>query len=276
VSHKTPTQISDDDLMALAHLSLRAGREIMHIYADGIDVELKADKSPLTKADLASHKIITDGISERFVHIPLISEEDNKSHLELEGFEGAFFLIDPLDGTKEFINRRPDFTVNIALIENRAPRYGIIYAPVRQALYIGDVVRGRCLYHQGALPPTLSEFQTLFVHTPQDPLKAVASFSHNSFETDAYLEHLGVKDRLNIGSSLKFCLLAQGLADVYPRLSPTMEWDTAAGDAILRAAGGKVVDRQGQALLYAKPRFYNPEFFALGALDFITPKAVNA
>jgi 3'(2'), 5'-bisphosphate nucleotidase len=268
--------------MALAHLSLSAGREIMRIYADVIEVELKSDQSPLTKADTASHRVITAGISERFLHIPLISEEDNQfskegmAHAELEGFEGAFFLIDPLDGTKEFMHRRPDFTVNIALIENWTPRYGLVYAPMREALYIGDVAKGRCLYHQGDLPKKLSDFQTLSVHKSEAPLKAVASFSHNSETTDAYLAQLGIKDRLNIGSSLKFCLLAQGLADVYPRLSPTMEWDTAAGDAILRAAGGKVVDRQGQALLYAKPRFYNPEFFALGALDFITPKAVNA
>jgi 3'(2'), 5'-bisphosphate nucleotidase len=273
---QTAPVLSDSDLHTLGALSLKAGAAILEIYAQDFDVAFKGDESPVTAADLAANAILTEGLDAQFGHIPLISEEDGQAHKDLEGFEGAFFLIDPLDGTKEFVGRRPDFTVNIALIYNRKPLYGLIYAPVRKALYIGDVAQGRAWYHEGddadALPP-LAAFTPLRIRkAPETGLGAVSSKSHSSPSTDAWLEQMGSTERLSIGSSLKFCLVAQGDADIYPRFGPTMEWDTGAGDAILRAAGGRVLDHDGFDLTYAKPGFRNPEFFALGDAAFVAPQ----
>jgi 3'(2'), 5'-bisphosphate nucleotidase len=272
---QSPPVLSDVDLHALGALCLRAGAAILEVYAQDFAVEFKGDESPVTAADLAANAILTELLSTRFGHIALISEEDGQAHKDLEGFDGAFFLIDPLDGTKEFVNRRPDFTVNIALIYNHAPLYGLIYAPVRKALYIGDVTQGRAWYHEGddadALP-ALTDFKPLHIRkAPETGPSAVSSRTHGSFRTDSWLERMGATETLNIGSSLKFCLVAQGDADIYPRLGPTMEWDTGAGDAILRAAGGRVLDREGRDLSYAKPGFRNPEFFALGDAVFLAP-----
>lgn len=269
----TSVILSESDLLALGQLAIRAGAEIMRVYEGEFDVQIKGDESPLTKADLASHAVIADGLARDFGHIPVVSEEDADSHDAPEGETGPFFLVDPLDGTKEFINRRPDFTVNIALLENQRPTYGIIYAPVRKALYIGDVVAGLAYRieaeHLDGL--TLADFTPLKVRSAPQSLAAVCSLSHNSPETEAYLDLYGVAERVAIGSSLKFCLVAEGKADLYPRLGPTMEWDTAAGDAILTAAGGKVLSRDGAPLTYAKPRFFNPEFFAQGDVAFKVP-----
>jgi 3'(2'), 5'-bisphosphate nucleotidase len=267
------TILSETDLLRLGQLAIDAGAEIMRVYEGEFDVQIKGDQSPLTQADLASHAVIADGLARDFGHIPVVSEEDADSHNAPEGETGPFFLVDPLDGTKEFINRRPDFTVNIALIENQRPTYGIIYAPVRKVLYIGDVAAG-VTYRIDADSLdglTLADFTRLKVRIAPQSLAAVCSLSHNSPETEAYLDLYGVAERVAIGSSLKFCLVAEGQADLYPRLGPTMEWDTAAGDAILTAAGGKVLSRDGAPLTYAKPRFFNPEFFAQGDVAFKVP-----
>ncbi|GGZ21421.1 3'(2'),5'-bisphosphate nucleotidase CysQ [Asticcacaulis endophyticus] len=268
------TILSESDLLRLGQLAIDAGAEIMRVYEGEFDVQIKGDQSPLTQADLASHAVIADGLARDFGHIPVVSEEDADSHNAPEGETGPFFLVDPLDGTKEFINRRPDFTVNIALIEQQRPTYGIIYAPVRKALYIGDVVSGKAhvLETEGLSGDiSFANFKALTVRKAPDALAAVCSLSHNSPETEAYLDLYGVAERVAIGSSLKFCLVAEGQADLYPRLGPTMEWDTAAGDAILTAAGGKVLSRDGAPLIYAKPRFFNPEFFAQGDVAFKVP-----
>ncbi|WAC47600.1 3'(2'),5'-bisphosphate nucleotidase CysQ [Asticcacaulis sp. SL142] len=267
------TILSETDLLRLGQLAIDAGAEIMRIYEGEFDVQIKGDQSPLTQADLASHAVIAEGLAQDFGHIPVVSEEDTDSHNAPEGETGSFFLVDPLDGTKEFINRRPDFTVNIALIQNQRPKYGIIYAPVRKALYIGDVVSGLAYRIEAERLDglTLADFAPLKVRAAPQSLAAVCSLSHNSPETEAYLDLYGVSERVAIGSSLKFCLVAEGQADLYPRLGPTMEWDTAAGDAILTAAGGKVLSRDGAPLIYAKPRFFNPEFFAQGDVAFKVP-----
>lgn len=271
-NHLNPVHFTDDDLLYLAKLSQQAGAEILRIQKLGFDVSYKNDESPLTLADLAAHTIITDGLNQRFADIAIVSEEDGEDHSALEATDALSFLVDPLDGTKEFINNRDSFTVNIALIENRAPVYGIIYAPARKALFVGDAKTKRAFAYKGDCINNFDDLEPIHISPmPHTSPRCVSSFSHTNIDTQNYLAQIGAGERLSIGSSLKFCLVAQGLADVYPRLGPTMEWDTAAGDAILRAAGGRVVDRQGQPLLYAKTRFYNLEFFALGDIDFTPP-----
>jgi 3'(2'), 5'-bisphosphate nucleotidase len=177
----------------------------------------------------------------------------------------AFFLVDPLDGTKEFIKRGTDFTVNIGLIEKGIPTMGAVYAPALATLYWGDSVFKQAW--RAAQPPhgARGPAEPISVRTPRQPPCAVASKSHNTPATEAWLTDAGVIDRVSIGSSLKFVLVASGDADVYPRPAPTMEWDTAAGDAVLRAAGGRVFDLDGRPLLYGKERFFNPGFVATGA-----------
>ena len=175
--------------------------------------------------------------------------------------------MDPLDGTKEFIQRGTDFTVNIGLIEHGLPTMGVVYAPARSTLYWGDSARAR----PGSRPilphGVRGAAQRIRVRKPPVPPWAVASKSHNTPETEAWLAHAGSTERVSIGSSLKFVLVASGEADVYPRPAPTMEWDTAAGDAVLRAAGGRVFDLDGRPLLYGKERFFNPGFVATGSYE---------
>jgi 3'(2'), 5'-bisphosphate nucleotidase len=178
-----------------------------------------------------------------------------------------FFLVDPLDGTKEFIKRGTDFTVNIGLIENGLPTMGAVYAPARSTLYWGDSVSREAWRAQQPPHGVRGDAQRISVRSPLSPPWAVASKSHNTPETEAWLNGAGVKHRVSIGSSLKFVLVASGDADVYPRPAPTMEWDTAAGDAVLRAAGGRVLDLDGKPLLYGKPRFFNPGFIATGPYE---------
>jgi 3'(2'), 5'-bisphosphate nucleotidase len=230
-------------------------------------VEYKSDLSPVTEADKAAELVILAALRAAAPGIPIVAEEEAAAGRVPDVGEGAFFLVDPLDGTKEFIKRGTDFTVNIGLIENRMPTMGAVYAPARGTLYWGDCAAGEAW--RAAQPPhgPRGTAEAITVREPKVPPRAVASKSHNTPETEAWLADAGVTHRVSIGSSLKFVLVASGDADVYPRPAPTMEWDTAAGDAVLRAAGGSVFDLDGRPLAYGKERFFNPGFVATGSYE---------
>lgn len=246
----------------MVDLALRAGRAIMEVYDAGpVDVHAKADQSPVTAADLAADEIIRTGLADAFPDIPAVTEEAAESHA-LSGSD-RFFLVDPLDGTKEFIHRRGDFTVNIALIEGGTPVAGCVYAPARGRLFVtgasGPVewaVEGFALAGQP---------KPLKVAEPDNcALRVVASKSHRDKATDDLIAKYQVAAFKSAGSSLKFCLVAAGEADFYPRLGRTMEWDTAAGHAVLAAAGGVVLRFEDQTpLRYGKPGWDNPFFLAM-------------
>lgn len=253
-------------LARLIDITSRAGDLVWDHFVGECGHELKGDQSPVTAADRDGEAIILAGLARVAPHIPVVAEEQASLGI-LPETGSVFFLVDPLDGTKEFINRGTDFTVNIGLIENGSPTMGVVYAPARDRLYWGDVVtQSACTAER----PPHGEAQAATAITvsvcPPFP-RAVASKSHNTPETEAWLGAVGAVERVAIGSSLKFVLVACGEADVYPRPAPTMEWDTAAGDAILRAAGGRVLDLDGDPLLYGKARFFNPGFVATGPLE---------
>jgi 3'(2'), 5'-bisphosphate nucleotidase len=254
-------------LLAVAHA---AGQSAHEIYRGGFAVEHKADSTPVTAADRASEAIILEQLERIAPAIPVIAEEAMAAG-RLPQVREEFFLVDPLDGTKEFIHRRGEFTVNIALIRRHLPVLGVVYAPVGGMLYAGHVASAhayRCSYPVDAATP--GERERLHVRAvPREGVTAVVSRSHSTPETDAYLRHYTVSRRVSIGSSLKFCLVAAGEADLYPRLGPTMEWDTAAGHAVLAAAGGRVVGPGGEALRYGKPQFRNSFFVASGPLALV-------
>jgi 3'(2'), 5'-bisphosphate nucleotidase len=222
---------------------------------------LKSDDSPVTAADKQADKIISKGLKKYFPEIPIITEEQVESHsLNAQ----VFFIVDPLDGTKEFIKRRGDFTVNIALVCDGKPIRGIVYAPGRNRLFYTNS-NGKAVEEKGhfsVLKMGLVEnIQTAF--SDNTALKVVASKSHRDAQTDKYISKYNCEQIVSAGSSLKFCLLAAGEADLYPRFGPTMEWDTAAGHAILTAAGGIVVQAQNkQRLKYGKQGYKNPFFIA--------------
>ena len=238
-------------------LAREAGAEIMRVYATDFEARAKDDESPVTEADLAADKVIVAGLRHSFPEIPIVTEEQADSH-DVAAAGSRFFLVDPLDGTKEFVKRGGDFTVNIALIEDGVPMRGVVYAPALDRLFWTDD-EGAAWIKDG--DATARQMQ---VASPDNgALNVVASKSHRDAATDDYINRYEVADFKSAGSSLKFCLLAAGEADLYPRLGRTMEWDTGAGHAVLRAAGG-VVDAWpgGRALAYGKPGFENPHFIA--------------
>ncbi len=260
--------LPDDELIeALLAAAVAAGRATLEIYRSGFTVTQKADQSPVTAADHASEKIILEHLARIAPAVPVVAEEAVAAG-SMPRVGEEFFLVDPLDGTKEFIHRRGDFTVNIALIRRRMPAIGIVYAPVSGALYAGNVAAGRafrCAHPADAA--TAGPRELLRVRpVPAAGVTAVVSRSHSTPDTDAYLQHYTISDRVSVGSSLKFCLVAAGEADLYPRLGTTMEWDTAAGHAVLAAAGGKVLAPGGEPLTYGKPGFRNSFFIASGTL----------
>jgi 3'(2'), 5'-bisphosphate nucleotidase len=243
-------------------LALEAGAAILAIYArPEMDVRAKADASPLTEADEAADALIAAGLRAAFPAIALVTEEQAASHaVDAE----TFFLVDPLDGTKEFVQRRGDFTVNIALVENGMPTRGVIYAPAKGRLFYTDAA-GLAVEEAGPHDPAVPGPTTPLTVREADPtaLLVVASKSHRDQATDDYIARYQVADLRSAGSSLKFCLVAAGEADLYPRLGRTMEWDTAAGQAILQGAGGRVVRFDDRApLTYGKPGYANPFFIA--------------
>ncbi len=247
----------------MRRLAIEAGAAIMQIYRSGdLEIEAKDDESPVTAADRAADALISAGLRAAFPDLPLVTEEQATSH---DQSVTTFLIVDPLDGTKEFVKRRGDFTVNIAYIEDGAPSRGIVYAPAKHRLFM-TTPEGDAVEEHGDFRSELQgEQEAIHVATPDnDSLRVVASKSHRTPETDDYISRYNVSDVVSAGSSLKFCLVATGEADIYPRLGRTMEWDTAAGDAVLRAAGGKVFDADTLApLAYGKEGFANPHFIAL-------------
>ncbi len=244
-------------------LALEAGDAIMEIYAGSdLGVRTKSDASPVTLADEAADAIIFAGLRAAFPDAAIVTEEQADTH-DLEVSD--FFIVDPLDGTKEFVQRRGDFTVNIAWVEGGVPMRGVVYAPAKERLFWtrGD---GTTVEEAGPFDKdTPGRLTPVHVASPDEgPLRVVASKSHRDAATDAYIARYDVADVRSAGSSLKFCLLATGEADLYPRLGRTMEWDTAAGHAVLAGAGGQVVRFDDHApLTYGKPFFENPFFIAL-------------
>ena len=246
-------------------LALAAGRAIMEVYdRNDLGAQAKADGSPVTEADLAADRLIAAGLARAFPDIPAVTEEQADSHGETG--HRRFFLVDPLDGTKEFIQRRGEFTVNIALIEDGVPVMGVVYAPAIGRMFSSRAAGGaveEAVGPDGA--PVAGALRQIGVSTPDNAaLVVVASKSHRDQATDDYIARYDVADFKSAGSSLKFCLLAAGEADFYPRLGRTMEWDTAAGHAVLRAAGGQVLRFDNhQPLVYGKPGLDNPFFLAM-------------
>ncbi|MBB5514402.1 3'(2'), 5'-bisphosphate nucleotidase [Rubricella aquisinus] len=236
-------------------LALKAGAEIMAVYAsDDFGAEAKADDSPVTRADLAADRVICAGLASALPGIPVVTEEQAASH-QIDA--DTFILVDPLDGTKEFIKRRGEFTVNIALVEQGVPTRGVVYAPAKERLFYTQP-DGQSVEEIGGAPRALT------VSVPDnDALIVVASKSHRDQATDDYIARYRVADMRSAGSSLKFCLVAAGEADFYPRLGRTMEWDTAAGDAVLRGAGGRMIRFDDHTdYVYGKPGYENVFFIA--------------
>ena len=252
-----------DQLIAeMRRLALLAGEEIMQIYgAEDFDVRAKSDASPVTAADEAADALISAGLRAAFPDLPLVTEEQAATHGQSLS---TFLIVDPLDGTREFVQRRGDFTVNIAYVENGVPLRGVVYAPAQGRLFYTQV-DGSAVEETGALDKTKpGNLRRIGVSAPDNgSLMVVASKSHRDAATDDYIAKYSVRDMRSAGSSLKFCLVATGEADLYPRLGRTMEWDTSAGDAVLRGAGGHVVRFDDhQPLAYGKPGWDNPFFIA--------------
>ena len=246
----------------MRRLALEAGDRIMAIY-EGPDFEVRAksDASPVTEADEAADALISAGLRAEFPDVALITEEQAASHALTAS---TFLIVDPLDGTKEFVQRRGDFTVNIAYVEDGVPLRGVVYAPAKGRLFY-TLADGTSVEETGALDKEEpGPVRPVRVSVPDNnALMVVASKSHRDQATDDYIGKYAVKDMKSAGSSLKFCLVASGEADLYPRLGRTMEWDTAAGDAVLRGAGGKVVRFEGHEVLgYGKEGWDNPFFIA--------------
>jgi 3'(2'), 5'-bisphosphate nucleotidase len=245
---------------ACSEFARTAAREIMRIYAGDLGERTKADKSPVTDADHAAEEIIVRGLRALTPDTPVVAEEEMAAGRVPVLNGGPFWLVDPLDGTKEFIKRNGEFTVNIALIENGRPTLGIVLAPATDTLWRGAAGLGADKSERGG--PFAA------IHTrpaPANGLTACASRSHAIYsDLDIWFRsnNLIVADRVQAGSSLKFCLIAEGKADIYPRFGPTNEWDTAAGQGVLEAAGGEVVMTDGRPLAYGKPGFSNPHFIA--------------
>lgn len=253
-------------ITALVDLSLKAGDVILNVYAKGTTVAYKADQSPVTEADERAEAVILTGLRALAPDIPVVAEEEYAAG-RVCATDSRFFLVDPLDGTREFIARNGEFTVNIALIEQGVPTLGVVYAPALGVVYAGGGGRAfKAQVQDGALV-----HETEIAIRPAPPcLQVVGSRSHGSQDTLDWLSRFPEQSFVSAGSSLKFCLVAEGAADLYPRHGRTMEWDTAAGDAVLRAAGGAVVTFDGAPLRYGKRQqatdtdFANPHFVAYG------------
>ncbi|HWI87551.1 MAG TPA: 3'(2'),5'-bisphosphate nucleotidase CysQ [Sphingomonas sp.] len=254
-------------LEGLVDAAIAAGAAIMAIYEGDFAVQTKSDASPVTAADAAGEAIILQALAKLAPGVPVVAEEEAAAG-RIPYTDGDFFLVDPLDGTKEFISRNGDFTVNIALIEGHAPSLGVVFAPAARRLFVGDAPRKRAWTARIDVGGMVGERAPLRIRqAPPEGLAAVASRSHNSPETERYLDQFDIATRVSRGSSLKICMVACGEADLYPRLAPTMEWDIAAGDAVLRAAGGKLSAPDGTPMPYGKTRFFNPGFVAAGDVD---------
>lgn len=259
-------------LPQVVNIARQAGAAIMEVYhSDEMGQTSKSDNSPLTLADLAAHRIIVAELTKLTPVIPVLSEEAADIAYAERSQWTRFWLVDPLDGTKEFIKRNGEFTVNIALIENGIPVQGVVYAPVLDVCYYGALGAGASV-QRGDTPAQAIAAQSTDAGAT---IKVVASRSHSDERTQALLDKLGSYECISMGSSLKLCLVAAGEAHFYPRLGPTMEWDTAAAHAVVNAAGGVVQDREGRALAYNKEDLHNPEFFVFAANGKVLPALIS-
>lgn len=230
-------------------------KKIIEIYEkDNKEVFYKKDESPITKADLASHEIICDCLMS-ISSLPIISEESDNFYTQKK----TYWLVDPLDGTKEFINKNGEFTINIALIENRYPILGYVYSPINQSLYVGGL-------NKGAFKIMGSNVEELSVSHYHDPIRIVASRNNFNEDTKNFISQFQNYKLLQAGSSIKLCMIAEGSADLYPRLAPTSEWDTAAAQAVVEGAGGTVQDLNKKRLMYQKENILNDHFIVYGKI----------
>jgi len=247
----------------IVDLARKAGDAILEVYASDFDVQSKHDESPLTQADLAAHRRIIAGLAELTPDLPVISEEGGLPAFEKRGRWPTYWLIDPLDGTREFVNRNGEFTVNIALVDEGRPVLGVVHVPVQRKTYIGCEGQGAELRADGEPPRPIH-----VARSSGQPVRVVGSRSHRGSSLDAFIAKLGDCELVPMGSSLKFCVVAEGGADVYPRLGPTSEWDTAAAQAVVEQAGGSVVTLDGKPMKYnQKEDILNPHFMVIGATD---------
>jgi 3'(2'), 5'-bisphosphate nucleotidase len=241
----------------LVRIAAAAGRVVMRHYEAGVDARIKADRSPVTDADEEAEKLILAELAAAYPDVPVVAEEEAAAG-RIAKVGSRFFLVDPVDGTKEFVKRGGEFTVNIGEIVDGDPVSGVVFAPAIGRLFVGEA-------GQGAYELRGETLKAICARAPAgDGLVAVSSRSHPDAKTDALLQTLAIKDRINAGSSLKFCLVAAGEADIYPRAGETMEWDTAAGHAVLAAAGGAVTTWEGAPFRYGKHGFRNGAFIARG------------
>ena len=259
----------EKNILELLNIAIDAGKEILNIYNDEIIVNSKEDKSPITKADINSNDLIVNRLKKLESNIPILTEE---SVVEWKNRKDwiKYWLIDPLDGTKEFINRNGEFTVNISLIENNYPIFGIIYSPVKSLLYYALKNNGCYKLKTNSNLTTLKNFNKINIHKEKNiTTKVIGSRSHSSKEFLNWVKKKFTNfELITIGSSLKFCILAEGKADIYPRFGPTSEWDIAAGHIILEEAGGKLKTIDNKDILYnTKDDILNPHFIAYGNLS---------
>jgi 3'(2'), 5'-bisphosphate nucleotidase len=254
---------------AVCDIARAAGRAVLEVYGRDFTVSRKSDDSPLTEADRVAHTIIARDLAALDTAIPLLSEESAPEDHAARRSWSRYWLVDPLDGTKEFVKRNGEFTVNIALVVDGRAVLGAVYAPVLDRLYFGALTQGAWRADGPATPHAIAVRKTA-----ASPLRVVGSRSHPSPELAEYLARLGPHEITDMGSSLKICLIAEGAADVYPRLGPTSEWDTAAAQAILESAGGRMIDLAGRPLRYnSKDDLLNPHFLAFGdqQRDWLVP-----
>ncbi|RXJ85288.1 3'(2'),5'-bisphosphate nucleotidase [Arcobacter sp. CECT 8985] len=250
-------QYKNINIEDIKNIALEAGKLTMKVYNKDFQVDYKDDKSPLTEADIKSNELICKSLNKLYPNIPIMSEENKQVDYEIRKNWDCYFCVDPIDGTKEFIKKNGEFTVNIALIHNNTPIMGVVYAPALGDLYWAD---GKSSYKNGEKLPLKTN------NNPKEKLFVVASKSHLSSETQDFINNLDSKEieQVSKGSSLKLCMVAVGEADIYPRLAPTMEWDTAAADAVVRCAGKMtyVFDKNGsrKSVVYNKNNLLNPWF----------------
>ncbi len=245
---------------SLLDLARSAGDAILQIYETDFAVQSKSDQSPLTAADMASHRIIDQGLRSLTPDIPILSEESSTVPFAERRQWQRYWLVDPLDGTKEFVKRNGEFTVNIALVEGHTPVLGVVHVPVKDLVYYGAKDRGawRKAAHADAVPIRVCPQR-------RDPVQVAGSRSHAGESLQNFLRRLGPHEIVSMGSSLKLCLVADGTADLYPRLGPTSEWDTGAAQAVVEAAGGRVTDTELHPLSYnTKESLLNPHFLVFG------------
>ena len=259
---------SIEELLKISNISVEAGRIILDFYNKNLNITFKADESPLTQADLASNKLITDTIKKITPNIPILSEEEF-IEWDVRKEWKKYWLIDPLDGTKEFIKKNGEFTVNIALIEDNNPILGVVYVPAKSLLYLAEKNKGSFKTNTKDKLKNFEGIQKILVSNQTNRARVIGSRSHSNATFDNWVkEKFPNAEIVQAGSSLKFCLIAEGEADIYPRFGPTSEWDIAAGHMIVDEAGGKIRTFQNNSIKYnTKENIINPEFYAIGNID---------